>query len=378
MRDRRKKSLASVLCFCILCACAVLFGGIPAAGQTAEGYFDTSPETAEGDASAWNMDSVTLSKKSVTGYLVPVAVYGKKTLYGSAEFDIAVNSPVLLDESMPNISLTCKSSSKNVQASASLSNNVLHLQAHADKKRTATLTVGIAGKQFKIKVTLKPVKISANSMLLAKGKSKKLKITGCTKGIQWSSSNKKVVTVSKKGVVKGKKIGNAVITAKIGGKPVGCAVSVTTSTLKRVCERATYIGNHWTYSQALRTRPGYYDCSALVWKAYAECAGFTFGNANYPGTSATESAWCRDNGKMIKGGYTYKKMKNMKLYPGDLVFKSSNPRDPYRTTYHVEMFTGYACTGYDAKGKPVVTSLWASREAGYGAADGSLLGRPLK
>lgn len=388
MRNRRKKLFLSALCFCVICAFGIIWNGIcaSAAGQTASNYFGDLPEagseteTTESTESAepeLDMKKVTLKKTSVTGYLVPTYTYGKTVYYGAAEIDIPVNSPVVLDEKTQDLYLTCKSSSKYVRANATLSNNTLHLQVYADKKRSAKLTVSIAEKKFKIKVSLKTVKISANSLLLPKGKSKKLKISGCSKNIKWYSSNKKIATVSKKGVVKGKKIGNVVITAKVNGKPIGCAVSVTTDTLKRVCEKATYIGNHWTYSQALRTRPGYYDCSALVWKAYSECAGFTFGNANYPGTSATESAWCRDNGKMIKGGYTYKKVSKMLLRPGDLVFKSTNPDDPYHTTYHVEMFTGYTCYGYDTKGKPLVTSLWASRSAGYGAVDGSLLGRPL-
>lgn len=48
------------------------------------------------------------------------------------------------------------------------------------------------------------------------GQKKKLKVKGTSKKIKWSSSNKKVVAVSKKGVVKAKKKGKAVITAKAG------------------------------------------------------------------------------------------------------------------------------------------------------------------
>lgn len=311
--------------------------------------------------------------------MVPIYSYGKTVIYdGNVEFDIGVKSPVVLDEKMSGINLTCKSSNEKVGVGVSLSDNVLHFQVYGNKKCTTKLTISIAGKKFQVKVSLKPVKISANSLLLGKGGTKKLKISGCSKGIKWSSSNKRIATVSKNGVVKGKKIGNVVITAEIGGKPIGCAVSVTTNTLKRVCERATYMGTHWTYSQEKRTQYGFYDCSSLVWKAYMECAGFDFGDASYPGTSATEAAWCRDNHRMLKGGYTYKKVKKMQLNPGDLVFKSTNLSNPYNTTYHVEMFTGYACLGYDSKGKPNLVSLWAAREAGYGAADGSLLARPLR
>lgn len=380
MKNKRKKLLVSALCFCILCVYGIILNGTSASASepAAIHFLNGLTEDTESAEPALDMAKVTLQKTSVTGYLVPTYSYGNTVYYGSADFDIAVNSPAVLDESMPDIYLTCKSSNKNVRANATLSDNILHLQVYASQKCSTKLTVNIAGKKFQIKVSLKTVKISANSLLLEKEKTKKLKIYGYSKNIKWSSSDKRIASVSKSGIVKGKRIGNAVITAKIGKKRIGCAVSVTTGALIRVCERATYIGNNWTYSQALRTRPGYYDCSALVWKAYSECAGFTFGNPNYPGTSATESAWCRDNGRMIKGGYTYKKVQKMQLNPGDLVFKSKNLRDPYNTTYHVEMFTGYACLGYDGKGKPLTTSLWASRESGYGAENGSLLARPLK
>lgn len=378
--SRGRKLWIMAVCFCIICFQVILLKGtdVGAAQQGISVRYEDRSDDAGGTETVLDMTNVTLDKTSLEGYLVPIYNYGSSVYYGDVEFDIIVNSPVVLNENMRGINLTCKSSNKKVTARASLSENVLHLLVHGDKKCTTKLTVSIGGKKFEIKISLKPVKISASSLLLEKGKTKKLKIAGCSQGITWSSSNKKIATVSKDGVVKGKKIGNVVITAKIGNNPIGCAVSITTKPLKKVCERATYIGTHWTYSQAKRTQNGYYDCSALVWKAYKECAGVTFGNAGYPGTTRTESAWCRDHGRMIKGGYTYKKVQKMQLNPGDLVFKSNSSKDPYNTTYHVEMFTGYICLGYDSKGKAVVTSLWASREAGYGAVDGSLLARPMK
>lgn len=369
-RGNRKKYLfASVFCFCILCIFGIM------SGKTTVHAANLS-ETLQ---PSLDMSNASLAQTSVTGYLVPTYTYGKYVYYGDAEFDIALKNPIVLSDNMPGVNLSCKSSSKNVQAYASLSKNILHLQVHGTKNCSTKLTVGIGGKNFQISVSLKTVKISFNSLLLDKGRTKKLKIKGCpNKNIKWSSSNKRIASVNKKGVVKGKRIGNAVITAKINGKPVGCAVSVTTRQLQNVCKRATYIGTHWSYSQARRTQDGFYDCSSLVWKAYTQYAGLDFGSSSYPGTSASESAWCRAHNKMISGGYTERKIQKMQLNPGDLLFKSTDLGNPYNTTYHVEMFTGYTCLGYNKKGKPVVTSLWASRDAGYGAENGSLMARPTK
>lgn len=325
-----------------------------------------------------DMTRVTLAKTSLKGYLFPAYYYGKKVIYSPAEMDVRVNSQVVLNDDMYGVNVSCKSSSKKVSVDVSLENNILHLELSAKKKVKTVLTIQIAGKNFSVPVTLNPVGISNNSYLLVKGHSKKLKIKGYSGKIKWTSSNKKIASVSSKGKVKGRKIGNVVITAKIGDKRIGCAVSVTTRKLKKVCERATYMGTHWKYSQEKRTQSGYYDCSALVWKAYKQYAGMTFGDAGYPGTTATESAWCRDHKRMIKGGYSYKKIAKMKMNPGDLVFKSTDLKKKYSTTYHVEMFTGYVCQGYTPKGKPVVQSLWAARGPGYGAEEGSLLARPMK
>lgn len=368
-----KRFLMSMICFCVLCFGAVMWNGIQASAAwetedfSEDDYMDIPVD----------MTGVTLEKDNLNGYLIPSYGYDGSS-YESIEFDIKVISPVVLSEDMPGVDVKCKVSDKKVRAYASLSDNVLHLKIYGEKKCTVKITVTIAGKEFPITVSIRPVKISENSLLLEEGKTKKLKVKGCLDPITWSSSNKKIASVSQNGIVKGKKIGNVVITAQIGDKKIGCAVSVTTKKLKKVCERATYIGNHWKYSQAKRTQHGYYDCSALVWKAYKECAGVTFGSDTYPGTTATESVWCRDHNRMIKGGYTQKKINKMQINPGDIVFKSTNLKNPYKTTYHVEMFTGYACMGYDSKGKPYVTSLWASRGAGYGAAEGSLLARPMK
>lgn len=63
------------------------------------------------------------------------------------------------------------------------------------------------------------VKLSSTSLTVQKGQTKKLKVkkTGISKvkKIVWSSGNKKVVTISKKGVVKGVKAGTASVSAKV-------------------------------------------------------------------------------------------------------------------------------------------------------------------
>lgn len=57
------------------------------------------------------------------------------------------------------------------------------------------------------------ISLNQKKLTLQVGQRKRLKVKGTSKKVKWFSSNKKVATVSKKGVVKAKKKGKAVITA---------------------------------------------------------------------------------------------------------------------------------------------------------------------
>jgi uncharacterized protein YjdB len=105
------------------------------------------------------------------------------------------------------------------------------------KKGTTVITVKAAGKTQKFTVTVGsvlPKKITLNKKSLSiKAKSTfALKVKwsptkASPKTVKWTTSNKRVATVSSKGVVKGVKKGRAVITATTwNGKTVKCAVTV--------------------------------------------------------------------------------------------------------------------------------------------------------
>ncbi|MCM1284216.1 MAG: Ig-like domain-containing protein [Muribaculaceae bacterium] len=70
------------------------------------------------------------------------------------------------------------------------------------------------------------VKLNKTKATIYVGGSVTLKLTGTKKTVKWSSGKKSVATVSKKGVVTGKKKGSTDITATAGGKRYTCRITV--------------------------------------------------------------------------------------------------------------------------------------------------------
>lgn len=71
------------------------------------------------------------------------------------------------------------------------------------------------------------IRLSMTRLRLAEGQTKKLKISGTRKKVRWKSSNKKIATVTQKGIIKGKRKGKAKITGMAGKRKLICKVSVT-------------------------------------------------------------------------------------------------------------------------------------------------------
>ena len=75
------------------------------------------------------------------------------------------------------------------------------------------------------------VKINKKKATIKVGQTVKLKVKNTKKKAKWSSSNKQVATVSKKGKVTGKKTGKATIIAKAGKKKYKCKIRVVANIL---------------------------------------------------------------------------------------------------------------------------------------------------
>ncbi len=104
------------------------------------------------------------------------------------------------------------------------------------KKGKTIITATVRGKKLKCKITVrntsssekkKQPKFNKKTVTIKKGKNVKLKIAYTyKKKIKWKSANTKIASVSKTGVVKGKKKGKTIITATVRGKKLKCKITV--------------------------------------------------------------------------------------------------------------------------------------------------------
>ena len=122
-------------------------------------------------------------------------------------------------------------------------------------------------------------KISARQAVVGVGATTTLKVKGTKKRVRWSSSNKSVASVSKKGVVTGRTIGTAKITGKVGKKKYTCTVTVR--------ENAFYSDRNWDIDREdnICTLPAkiFYRNGKLLVQAYVvnRCGKNVRGLTNY-------------------------------------------------------------------------------------------------
>lgn len=116
-----------------------------------------------------------------------------------------------------------------------------------NSSQTVTTAKKTETKPAASKVKVIKVGLNYSTIYLTKGKSKTLKATvspsnATNKSVTWTSSNKKIATVSSKGKVTGKKAGTATITVKAkdgSGKKATCKVVVTAPATATTAKKTT-------------------------------------------------------------------------------------------------------------------------------------------
>lgn len=148
-----------------------------------------------------------------------VSTYAAQVRLNYSEVSLFVGKSKTLKVKGTKNKATWKSSNKKI-ATVSKTGKVL-----GKKAGTAVITATVGGNSYKCSVTVKNPQLNESKVTLAAGETFKLKVTGA-KAKSFRSSNKKVATVSDKGVITAKKSGSAVITVQTGSKKLKCKIKV--------------------------------------------------------------------------------------------------------------------------------------------------------
>jgi len=171
---------------------------------------------------------------TVTGKSAGTAKITVKNGYAKRTFTVKVKDPTLNKKTATlyvgeTFSLSvkgaigkCSFKSSNKKIATVSKKGVVKAKA----KGKCTIAVKANGLKLKCTVKVKAPKLSKKKMTVYNSYTKKLAFYGGKGKIKWSSSNKSIATVSKKGTVKGKKGGTCTITAKRGKYTLKCKVTV--------------------------------------------------------------------------------------------------------------------------------------------------------
>ena len=153
---------------------------------------------------------------------------------------IVIGQKVKIKSIVPKGASVSYQSADKKTASVSAKGKVTGMRA-GKTKITVTVKEGKSKKKLLYKVNVKKPKLSKKTQNILKGKSIKLSVKNKPKKAKykWSSSNKKVAVVTKKGKVTGKKNGTAVIKVKCFS---GKKFSYTLSCKVKVAENSA--GSH--------------------------------------------------------------------------------------------------------------------------------------
>ena len=111
-------------------------------------------------------------------------------------------------------------------------------------------------------------KLNKKKLTLAVGKTYTLRLSNGSRA-KWKSSNKKVASVSQNGVVKGKKAGSTVITAKVGKKKYKCKVKVKLFKVKAlsIAPKTITLRKNNTYNLKISYAPNTATPPSCTWKS---------------------------------------------------------------------------------------------------------------
>jgi len=116
------------------------------------------------------------------------------------------------------------------------------------------------------------VRLNKTDVTLFVGQALDLDVYGTSKKVIWSSSNNKVVSVNKDGIIEAVGEGQAVITAKVGDKTLKCKVNVKNVTCKTVFSNGSMLMSintlQFSTKEVRKYSDGSYEVDAYIYNGF--------------------------------------------------------------------------------------------------------------
>ena len=322
---------------------------------------------AEGSTVTWSSSDDKIAKVSDDGVVTPVSV-GDITITATEEklsgakvqytCTVHITNPVLSKTSVELAKDTTMDifvsgtkgqvnwTSDNpdiAMVSIYYSSNGINAVLRGVNEGSTVIHAYVDGIELKCIVTITNPHIIKTFYVVPKGTKQKINVRNVSAdtAITYTSSNVKVATVSKKGVIRAKKGGFAKITVSVDNAQYAISVNVGSKKGVKAVLNALKVEGA-LYSQAKRMSEGYYDCSSLVWRSYSPL-GIYFGDKHYAPVAATQAYYLVSKNKTVPKKY---KTKLNKLRPGDLFFFKGENNGRYKNIYHVAIYMGQECTSF--------------------------------
>lgn len=202
--------------------------------------------------------------------------------------------------------------------------------------------------------------------------------------VTWKSTNRKIATVNKKGVVTAVNKGRCYIRAKYGDVSAKVLVEVTSKKGYRAVRNGFKdMRTKLTYSQSNRMDKNYRDCSSFVSRCYWDLSlgrhVYVIGGPDaeyWSYNAAAQAYWLNSQGKRV----SWKACSLKKLRPGDTVYYETDyaGKDATQWRYidHAAMYVGNGYIlntgGYGGKGTVGLANYWK------GDKSVKFIGRPCK
>lgn len=211
---------------------------------------------------------------------------------------------------------------------------------YAEYEGTVVIKFMVDGRILNVKVIVTDPRFEGLGFPMYKGMKKAISLKGMKKGYSkasYKSTNTKIATVNKNGVVCAKKVGVTRVIATVDGRKVTVWLEIAAKKAYQAAKKEIAISKTKTvYSQARRMSKGSYDCSSLVSRVYRKYGVYFGVKKGWSPTAAGIGQWCASHKKVI----STKAVSYTKLVPGDLIFYSYTKNGRYRNISHIEMYVG--------------------------------------